>query len=105
VPPEEAPDVVAGLREGRIPLPYLRGVAGLPPAAQAADLALREAHGLDRLDDLRWTGDLTFEAADGRRFGASVDHVPTGVERPVSCGPGAKREDPGRFDVVLTPAA
>jgi hypothetical protein len=104
VPPEEAGDVVARLRDGRLPLPYLRGVAGLPPAAQAADAAIREALGLDRLDDLRWTGDLDFETADGRSVSAQVRHVPTGIERPVSCGPDAKREDPGRYDVDLEPA-
>ena len=100
VAPEEAHDVVGLLREERIPLSHLRGVAGLPPAAQAADLAIRAEHGLDRLDDLRWTGDLTFEAADGRVFEADVTHLPTGIERPVSCGPDAKREDPGRFEVA-----
>jgi hypothetical protein len=68
-----------------------------------ADAAIRAAHGLDRVDDLVWTGDLDFETADGRILSASVRHVPTGVERPVSCGPDAKREDPGRFEVDLVP--
>lgn len=104
VPPEEAGDVVALLREGRIPLGHLRGVAGLPPAAQAADAAIRAERGIDRVDDLRWVGALDFETADGHAISAQVRHVPTGVERPVSCGPDAKREDPGRFEVELGPA-
>jgi hypothetical protein len=80
-------------------------VAGTPPAVQAADVAVRRHAGLDRLDDLRCTGfgdgGARFEAADGRTFPVRVRHVPTGTVRAVSCGPDAKREDPGRFEVEL----
>ena len=85
-------------------MPHLRGVAGLPPDAQAADAVIREAHGIDRVDALRWTGGLHFETADGRSISATVHHVPTGIARPVSCGAAAKVEDPGRFEVELGPA-
>jgi hypothetical protein len=103
IPAEQAGDVVALLRERRIPLRYLRGVAGMPPAAQAADAAIRQATGLDGIDDVRRTGELTFETAGGGAFAAEVRHVPTGVVRAVSCGPDAKREDPGRYEVDLVP--
>ena len=104
IPPEAAGEIVGLIREGRVPLPHLRGVAGLPPDAQAADAVIREVHGIDRVDDLRWVGGLDFETADGRTISATVHHVPTGVPRPVSCGEGAKVEDPGRFEVELGPA-
>jgi hypothetical protein len=105
VPAEEAGAVAALLQEGRLPLAYVRGVAGQPPAVQAADVAVRRHAGLDRLDDLRcvaFEDDVArFEAASGEAFAVRVRHVPTGTVRAVSCGPDAKTEDPGRFEVEL----
>lgn len=100
VDPEVLPEAVAALREDRVPVALLRGRAGLVPAAQVADVAVREATGLDGLDDLVVTGaGARFEvtAADGRGWVATVRHEPTGTVRPVSCGATAKREDPGRW--------
>lgn len=108
VPAQDAAEVVALLREDRLPLPYLRGLAGRPAAVQAAEIAVRRHTGLDGIDDLvvdRREGDhVVLTARDGRRFAVTVRHVPTGEVRAVSCGPDAKREDPGRFEVVLEPA-
>lgn len=103
VPPEEAPQILETLREGRIPLPYMRGRASLPPAAQAAELAIRRAEGLDRLDDVTTTArddaEVEVNASDGRRWTVSVRHEPTARARPLSCGAAAKVEDPGRWVV------
>jgi hypothetical protein len=67
---------------------------------QAAEAAVRRHLACDGIDDLRVDG-LAFTAADGRTLRAEVRHVPTGQVRAVSCGPDAKREDPGRFEVTL----
>jgi len=105
VPAERAPEVVALVHDGRVPLDLLRGIAGLPAPAQAADLALRRHLGVDRVDDLRFEhlegGVATFTSADGGRHEVGVEHVASGRERAVSCGAGAKSEDPGRYEVRL----
>lgn len=109
VPAGSAAGVVELLREGRIPLEHLRGRAGVSPAVQAAEAAVRRHLALDGIDDLVVAGvdgdDVSFETTTGERHVARVTHEPTGTERAVSCGTGAKREDPGRFDVVLGPDA
>jgi hypothetical protein len=107
VPVEEAADVVALLREGRLPIDHLRGRAGVPPAVQAAEIAVRRHAGLDHVDDLVVEGagddgEVTFATRDGRTFAAQVRRVPTGHARAVSCGPDAKVEDPGRFEVIIS---
>jgi hypothetical protein len=103
VPPEQAPAVLAAIRGGRIPLPYVRGRAGQPPGAQAAELAIRRAEGLDRLDDVATAAitesEIEVAASDGRRWTVDVRHEPTAHVRPLSCGAGAKVEDPGRWVV------
>jgi len=104
VPPAAAGDVVSLLRAGRFPLEHLRGVAGMTPAEQVADAAVRRETGLDGIDDVHRIDAATVGTADGRAFTVRVTRVPTGVRRPVSCGPGAKVEDPGRYDVELLPA-
>jgi hypothetical protein len=108
VPTEEAADIVALLRAGRLPLAYLRGRAGEPAAVQAAEVAVRRHAGIDRVDDLAVEAvdgeQVRFLAHDGRRFEVDVRAVPTGHVRAVSCGPDAKREDPGGFDVTLVGA-
>ncbi|HVL97424.1 MAG TPA: sucrase ferredoxin [Solirubrobacteraceae bacterium] len=104
VPAAEARAVVEAVEANRIPLPYVRGRAGAPPAAQAAELALRRREALDGLDDLLVAGAdgdvVTLAAIDGRRWAVTMRHEPTERHRPVSCGPGAKVEDPGRWIVA-----
>ena len=102
VPPGEASTVLETLRDGRMPLPYMRGRAGLTPAEQAAELAIRRAEDLDRLDDVHTAthdGRIDVTARDGRRWTVTVRHEPTAHERPLSCGAAAKVEDPGRWIV------
>jgi hypothetical protein len=45
--------VATALHARRIPLAYYRGRTLHPPHVQAADVAIRRARGLDRLDDVR----------------------------------------------------
>jgi hypothetical protein len=105
VPGHDARRVVGLLREERLPLEYLRGRAGEPPAVQAAEVAVRRHAGLDGIDDVTAgaveDGRVTFTARDGATYAAFVRQVPTGQVRAVSCGEAAKREDPGRFEVTL----
>lgn len=102
VGPEAAAAVVTALRDERIPLEHYRGRTIYEPRVQAAEIAIRRAGGLDRLDALR----LVAEDDDGRvRFTAPQgDVVATVTERegpvvPASCGaePGPTVE----FDVSL----
>ncbi len=106
VPAEAAGEVARLLRAGRLPLAHMRGLAGRPPAVQAAELAVRRREGLDGVDDLAveaFDGDrhVRLRAADGRRFTLDAVLEPTGVIRALSCGPGAKTEDPGRWVVTV----
>ncbi len=102
IAPEDAAEVVADCRAGRLPLDHMRGLAGKPPVAQAAEVALRRELGYD----------VEVAAVDGElvRFatGHEVEmrHVPTGTLRAVSCGVNpSKQEDPGRWEVVGIRAA
>lgn len=105
---QDAASILATVTAGRIPLSHLRGRAGVPAAVQAAEIALRTEQGLDGLDDvavLEHDGDhVHLRATDGRTWRATAVHRPTGEVRAVSCGAGAKREDPGRWDVALQAA-
>ena len=100
-----AAGVVADVRAGRIPLPHLRGRAGVSPMAQVAEIAVREQTGIDGLDDVAITGadggTVTLTDVQGGRWSATVTKEPTGTVRAVSCGPDAKREDPGVLRVSL----
>ena len=102
VAPEEAAEVVRACLDGRLPLDHMRGVAGKPPAAQAAEVALwRELGHEVRVASV--DGDVV-RFTDGHEV--EVRHVSTGNLRPVSCGAGAKQEDPGRWETVrITRAA
>jgi hypothetical protein len=53
VAPGRAAEVAAALADGRIPLDVFRGRSHHAPVVQAADAAVRRAHGLDRLTDVR----------------------------------------------------
>ena len=110
VPAASAGHVVAACREHRLSLEHLRGRAGLPASAQAAEIALRRAEHLSGADDVATehlhrddqtdTHHISL-SAHGRRWEATARCVPTGETRPLSCGAGAKVEDPGRWEVGL----
>jgi hypothetical protein len=91
---------------GRIDLPAFRGRSAYPFAAQAAEIHLRQAHGLDGVDDLRLTeltGGLAdfvarFETVDGAPLGAAVRVSAADPARPFTChAEGAS--NPPAFDV------
>lgn len=104
VPATAAAEVVAAIAAGRMPVDLLRGRAGLQPAAQAAEIALRREEGIDGVDALcvdRVTDGLVeLSAPGGGRWALEVRHEPTGRVRPLSCGRAAKQEDPGHFVVT-----
>jgi hypothetical protein len=94
----EAPDVVRRALAGRIDLDRYRGRAIHPPAVQSADIAVRRAHGLDGIDDLRLVevdGDsVRFRDSSGRLHVAVVSQT-AGPIVPASCG--AKPEPQPEF--------
>lgn len=88
VGPADAVDVAAALRDGRIPLAHHRGRTLYEPRVQAAEVAVRRAHGLDRPEALRLA-----EAGDTRvRFETPLGLLEAFVEErpgpavPASCG-------------------
>jgi hypothetical protein len=103
VPTEEAAHVMDAVRADRMPLPYVRGRAGLPPVAQAAELAVRRSEGLDGLDDVSVVavdaGAVRLAGAGGREWVVRMRYEATERVRPLSCGIAAKIEDPGRWGV------
>ena len=62
--PDDGGELVAAHTHGRVALPWLRGRAGLPPPAQAAQHAARSALGLLGVDDLPVAGVRTLPAPD-----------------------------------------
>ena len=72
--PADGAELVAAHRRGEVALPWLRGRAGLPPAAQAAQHLLREKTCLLRFDDLpvRDVGRLTEAGAAVERFAVTL---------------------------------
>jgi hypothetical protein len=104
VPPARAAEVVAELDGGRVPPELLRGRAGLPAPVQAADIWMRRAYGIHAIDAIEpagFDGDEVRLRVEGEEHVFDVRYEPTGVPRPVSCGAGAKVEDPGRW--LVTP--
>jgi hypothetical protein len=89
VSPHEAAEIVPLLREGRVPLRHYRGRSLHEPAEQAAEVALRRALGLDRLDALRLVervGDVcAFETDGGSSHRLRVEEAP-GPPLAKSCG-------------------
>jgi hypothetical protein len=87
--PESAPAIVSAARRGTISVEHYRGRTGYPSRAQAADVAVRRATGLDGLRDLAFVSDdgtdVRLEARDGRSFAVTVDEV-AGPRVPASCG-------------------
>lgn len=85
----DAPEIVARLREGRVPLERYRGRSLYSPPEQAAEVAVRQRRGIDGIDDLRIVARvgprISFETASGERIEATVAEV-SGPEIPKSCG-------------------
>jgi hypothetical protein len=97
VRPEDAVDVAACVAGGRIPLAFYRGRTIDSPRGQAADVEVRRALGLDRIEDvrpLRDDGHVVEVAA--REAVVRVDIEETeGPSLPASCG--AEPEPVQRF--------
>ena len=77
---EEVPEIVGLLADGRVPLARYRGRSLYPPPGQAAEVAIRRARELDRLDALRLVsgdGGRDVGVHDGRRLdgGCARDRV------------------------------
>jgi hypothetical protein len=85
----DAPEAVAEVLGGRVPLARYRGRTAYPPVVQAAERAVREATGLIALDDLRvldLDGDrVSFQDRAGGRHAARVERG-VGPIVPASCG-------------------
>jgi hypothetical protein len=85
----EAPEVVARALAGRIDLDRFRGRATYAPEVQAADIAVRRAHGLARVDALELLGvegsTVRFRDSSGREHSALVEKR-SGPVVPASCG-------------------
>jgi hypothetical protein len=90
VPAARGPDIVAALERGEIVLEHLRGRAGDPWAAQAADVLVRRRLGLRGLDALAVEAVddavVTLRASDGSRLRATVARREDPRPRPISCG-------------------
>ena len=90
VPAARGPEIVAALERGEIALEHLRGRAGDPWAAQAADVLVRRELGLRRVDALaleRIDGQVvTLRRGDGGLLRATVARHDDGRPRPISCG-------------------
>jgi hypothetical protein len=89
VSPADAHDVVARALAGRIDLDRFRGRTTYPPAVQAAEIAVRRAHGLDGIDDLHLVevdGDtVRFRGSSGREH-VAIAEPRLGPVVPASCG-------------------
>jgi hypothetical protein len=85
----EAQEVVGRALAGAIDLDRYRGRTCHAAPVQAAENAVRVAHGLERLDDLgfleRSGSTVRFRDAEGREHAAEVTETP-GPSVPVSCG-------------------
>jgi hypothetical protein len=101
VQPGEAPAVVASLLEGRIPLDHYRGRTLYPAHVQAAEVAVRQAHGLDRVADVRLLSDdgHSVELAVPGGSVTCVVEVGAGPFLPQSCG--AAPEETPSFRVTF----
>jgi hypothetical protein len=86
---DEAPGLVARALAGRVDLARYRGRTAYPQDVQAAERAVREVTGLDRLGDLRLIdveGErVRFRGPDGKRHTAVVESA-VGPVVPASCG-------------------
>jgi hypothetical protein len=89
VPAALGPEIVEALERGEIVLEHLRGRAGDPWAAQAADVLVRRELGLRALDALAVEavddGIVTLRVRDGSLLRATVARHED-APRPISCG-------------------
>ena len=87
--PGDGAELVAAHRRGEVALPWLRGRAGLPAAAQAAQHLLREKTGLLGIADLpvRAVERLTEAGAAVERFSVALDGPDGPVVATVESGP------------------
>lgn len=91
---DETTTLVELLRAGRVPLARYRGRSVYPAPVQAAEVAARNSHGLDRLDDLRLvsfsdTG-VVFETSAGDELSFRVE-ARDGPYLAKSCGAEAEQ--------------
>jgi hypothetical protein len=102
LPADAAATVVEAISAGRIPLDHLRGRAGQSPAAQVAEIAARRETAIDGIDAIavEEAGDGAVHITGAVTRTVTVRREPTGRIRPLSCGPDAKQEDPGRWVVT-----
>jgi hypothetical protein len=89
VPRDDARELVSRALDGRIDLPHFRGRTCYPAPVQAAEIAVRETHALDRGDDLVLVAAeddrVRFRDSAGREHAAVV--APSiGPVVPASCG-------------------
>jgi hypothetical protein len=86
---EEATHVVGEALAGRVPSSAYRGRTAYPPEAQAAEIAIRAASGLDRIAEFRLIGMegdvVSFRDLGGHVHAAVVERAP-GPPVPASCG-------------------
>jgi len=86
---ESAVPVVADALAGRIDLAHYRGRVAYPAGVQAAELAVRNAEGIDAVADLSLVAAedevVRFRGADGREHAAVVEER-LGPSVPASCG-------------------
>ena len=88
MPASAGPRIVAALEAGEVALEHLRGRAGDPPAAQAADVLVRRRLGLSGLDDVAIEaieGDVVTLRTPTARLQAVVARHEA-EPRPISCG-------------------
>jgi hypothetical protein len=89
VTPDDAADAVGDALQGRIALEHYRGRVVYTAREQAAERAVREAHGLVRVTDVSLVGDdgthVTFRDRDGNAFRA-IPSETAGPAVPASCG-------------------
>ena len=83
-------EVLEHARDGLLPLYSARGRSSLPPAAQAADIAIRTAHDIDGLDETTLAESPGVEGewvvnTSNDSWTVRVDEV-VGEARPESCG-------------------
>jgi len=103
VPVGRAAELAAAVRERRILLDLYRGSVLHPPQVQAAEIAVRAANGLDRVNDVRLLhedgGRVTFATPVGTR--TAVVARRDGPVIPISCG--ADAEPTASWEATVEP--
>ena len=103
VPVQYAESLVGTLREGRLPMRYLRGRTGYPFVVQAAEHLLRERLGTDRIDDLSWVSSdrvsdteraVNFETVSGEKWQVLLSVSPSTTARRLTCAATLEQRPP-----------